>query len=74
MKETYHFQLDKDQQRLSKASFQMPEQCSGISLTYSLEEPYTMLVLLMIRDDKRLKLIKKNQRFTWLMVRMGVRN
>ncbi|MCK1202621.1 CehA/McbA family metallohydrolase [Streptococcus uberis] len=52
MKETYHFQLDKDQQRLSKASFQMPEQCSGISLTYSLEEPYTMLVLLMIRDDK----------------------
>lgn len=52
MNETYHFQLNEDDQRLCTVHFQMPEDCTGISLSYTLEAPYTMLVLLMIRDDK----------------------
>lgn len=50
--ETYHFQLNKDTHKISPVCFQMPENCTGISLQYDLEVPYTMLVLLMIKDEK----------------------
>ncbi|WP_410531072.1 CehA/McbA family metallohydrolase [Streptococcus sp. VEG1o] len=52
MTQTYHFQLNSKNIPVCQNHFAMPPQCQGITLHHDLKYPYTMLVLLMIKDSR----------------------
>lgn len=71
MSQTYHFRFRKGGDQLCRAVFTVPKDCKGISLRHTLKQPYTMLVILMIRDDKGQVRFQKQLSYSSPIISLG---